>query len=74
MEGVPVKRGRTEKRRVFGDVQGPGCYEEDSRSSVNSTARRRDRQGTAMLQPPPALSSVRKGSGDSYTESFVGLT
>lgn len=58
----PQSDGRRLKRR---------CYEEakmKTRSGTSNMAKSRERRGRARLQPP-VVSSVRKGSGDSYTES-----
>lgn len=45
------------------------CYEEARRRrAASNMADSRERRGTARLQPP-VVSSVKKGSGDSYTES-----
>lgn len=56
------KKKRSRRRR---------CYEEARRrmrTRASNMADSRERRGRGRLQPP-VVSSVRKGSGDSYTES-----
>lgn len=53
------------KEEEEGEAEGR-CYEEARRRTSRSESNMAD--GRARLQPP-VVSSVRKGSGDSYTES-----
>ena len=51
-----------------GDGMSQRCYDDDP-SSISSMASMMERRGEKPQLPPVVLSSVRKGSGDSYTES-----